>query len=238
MENLIKKVYEEKMQDGTFEKIVSEQFSQLVKNVCNNVFGYGGAIRKDLENKLNEVMSGLIDNTNFSTYVTKIQYIINEALENTAASDYKKTAESLKAILGQKQIKSFSTIKASELFKEYCNFIKELNIDKSDLADHIDIDYDDGEQTALIECEMQLDDYHNILIFECKDFDDYYKNKYRFEIHLTRDKEVSFKPKIAINDYRYLDNFTCYLLMLSNNWVKVELDEVDAYEEIEIIVND
>lgn len=238
MENLIKKVYEEKMQDGTLEKIISEEFNNMVRNACKNMFGYGGIIKKELENKLNEVMSGLIDKTDFSNYVTKITYIINTALEETAASDYKATAESLKAILGQKHIKQFSTIKASELFKEYCNFIANEEVDESDLADHIDIEYDEGGKTAYVDCVMQLDDYHNILTFECKDVCNIDENKYKFEIHLTRDNEIRFKPKIAITNYKYLDQFTCYLLMLSNNWVKVELDKEYQSNDVKITVND
>lgn len=238
MEKLIKKVYEEKMQDGSFEKIVSEEFNKMVKNACESLFGYYGPLKKDIENKLKEVMGSLIDNTDFSSYVTKIQYIINEALEETAASDYKKVAESLKSILGQKHIETFSTIKASELFKEYCSFMANEELDESDLADHIDIDYDDGEKTAYLECVMQLDDYHKVLRFNCNDVNDFKETKYKFEIALTRNNEIRFKPKIALTDYRFLDQFTCYLLMLSNNWVKVELDKTYSTNDVNVRISD
>lgn len=238
MENLIKKVYEEKMQDGSFEKIVSEEFNKMLVNACNELFKWNGAIKKEIEKRLEEVMGGLIERTDFSSYVTKMEYIINEALENSATSDYKQVGESLKAIFGQKHIKAFSTIKASELFKEYCNFIKEKTFDESDFEDYIDIDDDEGEKTAYVECGMQLDDYHNILKFECDGLGEYKKEKCTFEIHLTRNNEIRFKPKLAITDYRFLDEFTCYLLMLSNNWVKVELDDEEASEDVEVRVDD
>lgn len=236
MENLIKKVYQEKMNDGTIEKIVGEKFNEMVKAACDDLFRWNGPVKKQLEEKLKDVTSGLVERTDFSKYVTKMQYIINEALENSAAADYKEIAESLKAILGQKQIESFSKIKASELFKKYCDYIKNVDFSKIEVEDHVDVDYDDGYPTAYLTCEMALDYTDTKLVFECNDVDN--SENYRFEISINRDNEIRFKPKIDITDYKHLDDFTCYLLMLSNNWVKVEFDERALSEDIEINIEE
>lgn len=237
MENLIKKVYEEQMTNGTFEKIVAEEFNKMVRNACNDLFSWNGSIKKELEDKLKECMCGLIDKTDFSKYVTKIKYIINDALENTAASDYKLVAESLKAILGQKHIESFSTITASEIFNKYCDYIESTQFNEYDLADHIDTEWDDDGKTAVVECKMDFDKCHRVIVFECEDVSALDENKYKFEIHLTGSNEIRFKPKININDYRYLDDFTCYLLMLTNNWVKVDFDSEYETADVNILVD-
>jgi len=139
--------------------------------------------------------------------------------------------DSLKSILGQKHIESFSTIKASELFEKYCDFIEELSVDEYDLTDDVEIEYEDGKHIYL-DCEIEFDNYNKVLNLRCNGLNENLIEKCNFEIVINRDNEIRFRPKIDISDYRYLNDFTCYLLMLSNNWVKIEFDITNAEESV------
>lgn len=230
MEELIKKVYEEKLKDGTIEKIIEDNISKLVDNCCYDLFSYNGVIRKQLEQKLGEVMSNIVERSDFSQYVQKLTYIINKVLPDTAVSDYKRISKSIEEICGQKVMARNSTIKLSEIFKKYCETIKEECFSTSDFS----WDYEFEEENGVSEADLTLkveNKYNQISFFiDCDELD----YNYRFTIKKDGD-HLNYDKNFKISDLRYMNKFETFLIMLTINEIKIDYD-IENEDEKEIWV--
>lgn len=238
MEKLITKVFEEKMKDGSIEKIINEKIDDFVKNSLNELFAYNGVIKKQMKEKLEEVMGNVLETSDFSKYVIKLQTLINEVLPETALVDYKRIAQNITEVCGTKQPNSFSSIKMSEIFKKYQEFIGKETFNIDDIEDRINID---GSSVS-IDCKMELDD-EKILKFTLSEEDVNNADEYQYLIKLDRQKDnkylISYYNDFyqkRLSDLRYANSFELFILALKNNMVYLEEDKPYMEETVEVEV--
>lgn len=232
MEELIKKVYEEKLSDGSIEKIIGDKVEEMVKSCCDDLFKWNGAIKKQMEEKIKSVMTGIVQESDFSKYIVSLKELINEALPQTCLTNYQEIIESIKTAVGEKQLTSKDTIKVSEIFEKYCEFIEGQTFSKCDLEDKDTIDYDEG-MSAWLTASLS---YSGCFIkLKVKGLDNDYYNYDLLYYSSTRHLEVNRKK---INAFSTKWSFDAWLLMLDVNRVNIELDIKSSEEEINVEIED
>ncbi len=244
MKELINKVYETKMKDGSFERIVSEQFEKMIKDVCGDVFGYGSDIKKKMQSNIGELMSGVVESSDFSEYVVKIQTVIDETLNNSSLGDYKEMLKKIKSLFGIKEVQFGQQVKITEILEKYTEYM-ESELSEDDFDDD-EINRDDGTKNAYLECYVEVEnaeddkrgyfssirekklvklghekeDEHEDTIIEFEIVKDY---KDRYGVRLDKDFRVS--------DLRYLPSFIVYLLNLQQACAEIIIDTTNSTDE-------
>ena len=227
IENSIKDVISQKLEDGTIEKLVGEQLEKGVTAALDNLFRSYGDVTKIIEEKVKSVMVPYLESYDYSNYLVKLDGILVEVLKNSAL-DNKKLLGNFKELMIEEKRKS---IKVSELFSIWTEYVKE-NVE----TDGLDIDYDDGVSYESVNCTFELIEYddrswssfqHAKLIFECA-----HDDTLNFEIILSKyrkskDKlwDMSYKNNSEIRSLRYLNEFEVLLMKLGQASVTIEMDE-------------
>lgn len=75
LENSIKDVIANKLEDGTVEKLVSEQLEKGVTNALDNLFRSYGDITKVIEEKVKSVMVPYLVSYDYSQYIVKLDSV-------------------------------------------------------------------------------------------------------------------------------------------------------------------
>lgn len=235
MENLIKEVFEKKMQDGSIEAIINKKIEELVSQSCDSLFRWDGLIKKQMEEKLKETMSDVLEQSDFSKYTIKLTTLINSVLPETALEDYKNISNSIKTVCGTKLPSYKETVKLTEIFENYVKFIEDEIFSRSDFEDVSDIE--DG--CGCIECYMEYDNYEHQVTFKIEGVEN--ADEYEKVIKIDRicgDYHVSrgnFKS-MEIKDLRHADKFEMYLMVLSNCYAHLEIDNEEAEKTAEVEV--
>lgn len=227
MENLIKEVFEKKMQDGSIEAIINKKIEELISSACNDLFTWNGVIKKQMDEKLKEVMSDVLERSDFSKYTIKLTTLINSVLPETALADYKNISNSIKTICGTKLPEYKEKVKLTEIFENYVKFIEGEVFSRSDFEDISNIE--DG--YGSIECYMDYDEYEQQATFKIegvKNADEYEKmikiDRICGDYHVSRG---NFK-NMEIKDLRHADKFELYLMVLSNSYVKLAINNIEC----------
>lgn len=227
MENLIKEVFEKKMKDGTIETIINKKIEELVNSSCDSLFKYNGIIRKQMEEKLEEVMSNVLENSDFSSYTIKLTTLINSILPDTALEDYKNISENIKTVCGTKLPPYKEKLGLSEIFDKYVEYIEGEVFNKSDFEDSGEIDGRYG----YVECFMEYDYCDNKITFKIEGVEnaDDYEKVVKIDI-IGGDRHISRRNFENNNlfELKYASKFDCYLMVLSNMYVKLELDKEES----------
>ncbi|MGD9679513.1 MAG: hypothetical protein AB7V16_14350 [Vulcanibacillus sp.] len=245
MNDLLQKVYEQKLTDGSFEAIISKQFDEMIKNVCNDLFSYNGAIKTEMKKQIAELMGGLIERTDFSQYVVKLETIINESLKNTKLEDYKRMVEGIKNICGVKKTKYGEIVNISDLLEKYGEFIKH-EIEEDDFGVG-EINTDDGTKNAYLECSFTVSEDEEKKGYFCKTdqtkivtFDNEKscdKEDTIIQFKLEKNYNGKYNVKIdkdwTIRDLRYMPEFVVYLLELETSSVEINIDKEYGTFEVE-----
>lgn len=156
MQELVNKVFKEKMENGDIEAIISKKIDELVNCSLHSLFTYDGPIKKQMQEKLNECMSNVLKSTKFDEYVVKLSAVIDGCLQDTSLRDYKEIVDTIKGICGPKLDMSDRRISAEELFNKYCSYIEELEISYDDLDDDVKSEVDEG--YAYLDVEMEVNE--------------------------------------------------------------------------------
>lgn len=227
IENSIKDVISQKLEDGTIEKLVGEQLEKGVTAALDNLFRSYGDVTKIIEEKVKSVMVPYLESYDYSHYLVKLDNVLVEVLKS-AALDNKKLLGNFKELMVEEKRKS---IKVSELFSIWTKYV-EKNVE----TDGLDITYDDGVSYESVSCIFEFIEDDNKswssfedgkLTFECE-----HDEKMNFEIKLSRygkhfDKpwDICYKSNSEIRSLRYLDEFEVLLIKLDQADVKIEMDE-------------
>lgn len=240
MQEIIKKVYNEKLNDGTIEKIVSDKIDEMVKSCCDDLFTWCGPIKKQMKEKLGEVMSTVVENSDFSQYVQKLTYIINQVLPETALEDYKNIGKAIEETCGSKALSYKDTVKLSDIFKAYCDYVEKETFNEYDFDDDDELhdDYDNGGKYTELTLKMKVDDYIKFYIDDSyTTMDTKEREKYTFSLKKWKNS-VSYYKEIPLSKLRYISQFEMYLIMLSNNSVRIEFDCYNEECEVECHVEE
>ncbi len=257
MKELIKKTFEEKMNNGAFEKIVGEKFEEMIVSICNDLTNWNGPIRKQMEEKIKPLMSEAIETSDFNEYTIKLVDIINQSLKQTSLNQYRIFAENLKKLLGHKtkDYKFEETVKISTLFEKYVDFIEET-LEESNF-DSDEINTDEGQKKAYVKCYYYIDDVNNdkkpsyfdnkrdnlhiIFTNDKAESDEDIAAKTRIEFDIYEDyegsKHINFNSDFKISDLRIIPGFILDLMDIKNKFCNISIDseeeDIDAEFEFE-----
>lgn len=233
LENSIKDVISHKLEDGTIEKLVSEQLEKGVTNALENLFRSYGDVTKIIEEKIKSVMVPYLENYDYSKYLVKLDNVLVEVLKNSAL-DNKKLLENFKDLMTSEEIPKL--IKLSDIFNEWKNYAAK-EVDTSELDD------DCGEYEYLevsMSCEevsSSWSDYKKYIVtFECEQ-----DEKLNFEFEISRWKEsrketfdLHYYDKHDLESLRYLKNFEIYMMKVNQAFCDIELDIKSDTDEVEV----
>lgn len=242
MKDLINRIFEEKMHDGTIENIVAGKIDDMIKEICTDQMRWGGAAKKAMEEKIAPLILQAVERSDVSDMVTKITMLINASLKGSEIEKYHDILEAVRGLYSAndhiKALQEKKVVKLSEIFNKYKEYLNDI-YDRDDFdAEEIT---DDGEDvTAPIECTMQVapgDDYFTwrkpgyVVELSTDKSDDDRRNKsgdIRFklnwnynnsELHLYADL-----GSLSLSDLRHCPQFILFLATIEREWVPVEID--------------
>lgn len=250
MKDLINKVFEEKMHDGTIEKIVADKIDEMVKSICERQMKWDGAARKAMEEKLAPVILQAVEASDLSSMVTKITMLLNAGLASSELERYHDALAPVKEVFDVndklRALKNKKGVKLSEIFEEYKKYLDYI-YDRDDF-DGDDIE-DDGESvTAAIECSIRVAQ---------KEAGYYSWRKPGYEVELSTDKsddrksgDIRFKLEydytgeqthlcgdfrsLTLADLRHCPEFILYLAYIEREGLAVEIDVEDEDDVVYI----
>lgn len=242
MKELINKVFEEKMQDGTIEKIVAAKIDELITDICRSQMRYDGPARKAMEEKISPLILQAIERSDMSNMVTKITMLINAGMKGSDLEQYHDTLDAVRGLFGAndhvKALREKKVVKLSEIFEEYKKYLQYI-YDRDDFdADYIT---DDGETvTAPIECAMEVAAEENRWTWRKPGYevelstdksDDQKHNKsgdIRFKLNWNYDNTKLYLyadlGSLSLSDLRNCPPFILYLATIEREYVPVEVD--------------
>ena len=254
MENLIKKVFNEKLNDGTIEKIVSEKIEEMISSILRDQMSWSGEVKKRLEERLKPIMLEAVANCDLSQTAAVVTDLLNSAVKTSPVHLIKDTYDGIKTLFytneEAKDISFGKTVKLSEIFEVYTKFLTYKSYDESDLEKK-DIDvhdnYDEGGKYAYIGASMEVE-----RITE----ENYWgRGKTKYQVTLSNeyeDKDIvfeiteSYDETLRINidtgnmllaELRHLPKIFLYLIQLKNNWCKIQIDTESEMDEVEVEVS-
>lgn len=236
LEEIIKNVITQKVNDGAIEKLVSDQFEKSVNRVLDHVFGPYGDATEIIEREVKSVMIPYLEKYDYSKYIIKLDDVLIDVLNNVTFENRKMLGNFQKLMASEDK----RVITVSELFDAWANYVSN-NIDTLNL----DIDYDDDVSYECVEITSNVvyEDgpswtsfEYAKLIFECE------KDKtVNFEIRLSHWKndknnewDICYNNFCDISSLRYLNDFEILLMRLDQNNIKIKIDT--NYKDCEIEV--
>lgn len=253
MKDLINDLLEMKMADGTIRNIVSEKIDKLIKDVCDDLTGYGGEIKKKMKEYIEPVMVDAIERSNFKEYTVKLTEIINDGLKNSSLDSYNTLVKNVRNLLGEDKKYEFGQdVKLSDIFEEYIEFV-ETHISKDDIDedDLYSAEYDS--KYTEVECKCYIDDdiddehyfgsrkntKHIVLTNSVADDkeDVARKTTIKFDVYKSYDGKMYLSlnsSNIAIEELKTLPEFIIKLITMKNNWCNIILDETRIYKTVEV----
>jgi hypothetical protein len=234
IENAIKDVISESLESGIIERLVKENLEKGINNSLEHLFSRYGEATRIIENEIKSVILKQLESVDYTQYIVKLDHVLVEILQNTTL-DNRKILDNFKDLIVDEN--NFKAVKVSDIFGEYVKHVSE-NVETINL----EIDYDDGVSyqnvNATLDVEYQdkrsWSSYeHATIVLECAE-----DENLNMEIELSRyqDKQWEFNrvAETTIRALRNMDNFQIYLLKLSQNWAKIEIDENNIEEEVTV----
>ncbi|MBX4266593.1 hypothetical protein [Clostridium estertheticum] len=227
LENEIKDIISKKLEDGTIEKLLSEQLESGIKKSLDNILGNYGDVTKILEKKIKEVMVPFLENYDYSKYIIKLDSVLVDVLKDSTLEN--------RTLLGNfKNLMMIDpdkkTIKSSEIFEEWKKYVAK-NVETSGL------DICEDEQPCYEDVEVTIDFDENdsaswesfeygTLLLQCE-----HDENMNFALKLSRWKQdkdkkwdISYSCDENIKSLRFLNDFKIFLMKLDQARIKLELD--------------
>lgn len=233
IEKEINSVIEQKLNDGTLEKIVGEEFERCIKNTADRLFTSYGDIGRAIEEKITQSMLPAIERTDFTNYLTKLDVVLTEIVNQTSLQDNKKILENFKELMIEEESK---TVKFSQLFEKYCEYVAEY-VDTSNLEVVYEDEpiYESTRTTATFEDESTTysDLHKGKIVFLCED-----DETLNFEVEISRwdrwDKAEHWNLRplgaVDIKTLRHMKEFEIFIHRLYRLDCNILMDEVDLEE--------
>lgn len=234
-EKTIMEVLDKKLRDGTIEQIIEEKLKKGVSEALNGVFGYHGEAKEVIESKIKQVMVPVIEKHDFNQYLTKLDSVLTEIINNTNLSDNKEILDNFQSLMKEP---NFKEIELSKIFEKYCEHVAG-NVDTSDLES----DCEDGEPcyqnvTATMEVEHEdktwlTSNSDDCLIkFICEEDENLncqiklykWKGKNKWSL-------LSGKNPIEINSLRNISDFEIFLMTLRRGFINIIMDTESEYAD-------
>lgn len=235
LENNIKDCISRELEKGVIEKVIAEQLEKCVTNSINGMFGYGGEIKKVIEEKVKSVMIPYLENYDYSKYITKLDSVLVDVLRNTSL-DNTRMLENFKELMTSEDIPR--PIKLTDIFEKWNKYCEE-NVER----DNIEMDFEGG----YISTRFTVEDVSNswssyktyMVTFECEDDEDL---NFEFSIQAYEPKgdtgfTSNYKNVSNIRSLRYLNDFEILIMRISEGYENIVVDSFGKCEDV-FIEND
>ena len=253
MESLIKKVFNEKLNDGTIEKIVSEKIEEMISSILKDQMSWSGQVKKALEERLKPIMLEAVANCDLSQTAAIVTDLLNSAVKTSPVHLIKDTYDGIKTLFATneeaKDISFGKTVKLSEIFKVYTKSLTyktyyDSDLEKKDIA--VNDNYDEGGKYAYIDASMEVERIIKENYWSSK------KTKYQVTLHNNyEDKDIVFNisesydetlrididtNNMLLAELRHLPQIFLYLIQLKSNWCNIQIDTESEVDEVEVAV--
>lgn len=232
LENQVKSVLEQKMTDGTVEKLVGEYVEKGIASALKDLFSSYGDVTKVIEKKLKDVMVPQIERHDFSQYLIKLDAVLTD-LANVTSLENKKILSNFSTLMTETPRK----IKASELFEKWMKFVEsDIETDGLEVEFYDEPSYENVEVTLNFE---QLDgpswsSFENgQLLFECE-----HDEKLNFVIPLHRWKSrddywtITDLENVDLSSLRDISSFEVFVRSLKQNYTEIYIDTECEREDV------
>lgn len=236
LENNIKDVISKKLEDGTIEKIVSEQLEKGVANALESLFRSYGDVTKIIEEKIKSVMVPYLESYDYSQYITKLDSVLVEVLKNSALEN-KKLLENFKTLMTNNE--NIKSIKVTEIFDKWMKYVSE-NVSTTDL----EICYDDySYQNVEVIFEFIQDEKETWssmekarIIFVCEHDEDmnFEINVHRWDFTRDRNWIIDSDKLLNLKSLRHLNELQVLLMNLSQHSITIEIDSKYDTGDVEV----
>ena len=224
----------EKLNDGTVERLIEEKLEKGRSEALDSVFGYSGTARNLLKEKIDEVMVPVIERHDFNNYMLKLDSVLTEIVNKTTLEDNKKILENFKHLMKEPDCKE---IKVSKIFEAYCKHVAE-NVNTDDL----EACCEDGEPyyshvTARMDTEHKEKYFASTyddckLIFTCEEDE---KLDCRIRLYKTKEDKgwriLSDVGSIDINSLQDLSEFEILINKIKRSFAEIEMDEENLEDD-------
>lgn len=229
----------EKLNDGTVERLIEEKLEKGISDAIGELFSYGGSAKKMLVKKFEETMTPVIEEHDFNKHLIKLDAILTEVINKTAIADNEVVLDNFRRIM-KKPVEDFSIVPISKIYEEYQNCVSE-NIDTSEL----EINYDDKpsyyDATTNMEVEMcevkwfRTDTTEYLVKFTC-DEDEQMNCEFRLRTYTNGDIHVDETTiPMDIHSLATLSGFEIFIQQLKRAWSKIDLDIMESHgDDVEI----
>lgn len=245
MQELLNKIYQEKLDDGTIEKIISDELEESVRESIRSVLGgYNSKFRKEIEKKLESIIDDVLEHSDFQKYIDKLTYLVNKGIPDSKLSCIDDFEEAIKSAFGKKE-KIPSEITVEDLFAHYTHFVEAHPPYESDVDDLIKEDA--GDKWLDIECGVNYKEEYGesaTLTFWAKipDADDAdvsdWQNDVRVNVHLYKGKISSWQLDFKVRELRFMGEFKMMLIRLANADTKIIVNKKTIKADLCVDYND
>ncbi|WAT23471.1 hypothetical protein O0R52_22075 (plasmid) [Bacillus halotolerans] len=226
LESSIKDIISQKLEDGTVNQIVEEQFVKGVNKSLESLFSSYGDVTRLIEKQLKSVIIPYLENYDYSNYITKLDGVLTEVLK-TASLENKQLLENFKELMPTKDDIE-KTIKVTEIFTQWMKYVAH-NVETDDLEVCFDDEptYENVEVTFDViydESPSWSSFEYARIVFECE-----HDENMNIEIKISRWKnnehwDIDYKATHDISSLRYLDELEILLMKLAQNRTKLILN--------------
>ena len=244
---IIKKVSDEMTEDGTIENILKEKFRKYVEEAIEDSFKWGD-LKHAIENHVKETMVPYIEAYDFSKYLPKLDSVLTDIVNSTNIKQNRDILNNFKELMIEPD---FKTIKVSEIFKKYKEFVSQ-NMSTSGREVISDFDHPCYEPMEVY-LEIEDDSSNKWSSYDRKNFtlaideseDDDEQNKLNVSLRLSRWKDSSddtykvslmdFNPipgGVRLDTLKHLSKFEVFLLTLQRNYIGIEIDVTEDSDEV------
>lgn len=236
LEESIKLTVENKLKDGSIEKMVSDYVEKGISESLKELFGWSGDARKVIEGQIKSVMVPYLENYDYSQYIVKLDSVLADVL-NKVTGDNRKLLSNFKELMATDV--EIREVKISDVFKKWCEYVSK-NVE----TDELEVTYDDGPSYESVEVSYEFEETEERswlkqekgrIIFECEHDEkmNVCIDVYRWDdIHKKNQWSFSVDDNCNLNSLRHIDEFKLYLMALKQANVYVEIDKTYDNENV------
>lgn len=236
MDNFEQKIVEcvnEKLNDGTVERLIEEKLEKAISSAIEDVLSYSGKGKKLLVSKVEETIVPVIERHDFNQYLVKLDSVLTEIINNTTLADNKTILENFETMM-KAPVESLSTVPLSKIYDEYKTLVSK-NID----TDNLEIDLDDSPHYYDATTNMELEACEKSWFGSSSD---------QMRVKFSCDEDADLNCEIAlrkrrkdgkyeiaedtvpldVRSLRNLNRFEVFIQCLKRSWSKIEVDIMDS----------
>lgn len=234
LENNIKDCISKELEKGIIEKVIAEQLEKCIEKSISDMFGWGGEVKKVVEEKVKSVMIPYLENYDYSEYIVKLDSVLVDVLKSSTLEN-RRLLENFQGLMKSEDIKEIKLTDIFEKWNEYCG----ENVDR----DNIEMDFEGGYITTRFDVEEVSSSWSSwktyMVTFECEEDENL---KFEFTIQAYKQSKngkytSDYKNVSSIRSLRYLNDFEILMMRISEGYENIVVDSFGKSEDV-FIEND